>query len=82
MTVEGRHELVTATVLVADLGGIWQRHFLPDHHFRLSLAMQLWRYLSADQTRAFVTLLDTVLFGVRDLGLDGRIERTPLAASA
>ncbi len=77
-----RRELVTMTCLMTTVGAAWQRHFLPDDHFHLSLAMQHWQWLTTDQVRAFQTLLNTVLLAVRDLGADGRLERTLLASCA
>jgi hypothetical protein len=77
-----RREIVTVTCLMTTVGAAWQRYFLPDDHFHLSLAMQHWQWLTVDQVRAFQMLLDTVLLAIQDLATDGRQERTLLASCA
>jgi hypothetical protein len=77
---EGKRTLITVTCLMAAIRGMPLRYFLPDDHFQLSLAMQHRRYLSAEQTSAFDLLLDAVLLGIKDLGVDGSIRRALLAS--
>lgn len=75
-------QIVSVTCLVTTVGGKWQRYFLPDDRFRLSLAMQHPEHLSGDQARAFQVMLDAVLLAVRDLGADSSVHRTLLASCA
>jgi hypothetical protein len=79
---EARRDIVTVTALLTAIRGQSLRHFLPDDHFRLSLALQHCRYMDTDQMRAFELLLDAVLLGFMDLGVDGSTRRTLLASCA
>jgi hypothetical protein len=79
---EGKRDLLTVTCLMTAICGKPLRHFLPDDHFHLSLAVQHRRYLSADQTKAFELLLDAVLLGIRDLGTESSTGRSLLASCA
>jgi hypothetical protein len=74
--------LMTVTCLLADVGPVWQRYFLPDDCFRLSLAMQHFDHLTSEQATAFGIMLDSVLLATRDLGSDGSVHRALLAACA
>lgn len=75
-------QIVTVTCLITTVGGKWQRYFLPDDRFRLSLAMQHAEHLTGDQTRAFQVMLDAVLLAIRDLGADSSVHRAFLASCA
>jgi hypothetical protein len=79
---EENRDIITVTCLLTLINGTPLRHFLPDDHFTLSLTMQHRRYLSAEQTSAFELLLDAVLLGIKDMGLDGSRQRTLIASCA